>query len=363
MRVAILKNRSRVNFRQFGKRLSVFAYEAIHKGSYRGLVLPEYDSFANILDESPIIIGTDDLLNWNSLSKADLLIWEWGWTATPAKTMLEIKDRLNIPVLMFPGPFDRFWRELSDVDIEIQLEAVKASNSIGVMLQDTFSLYKSLSPLSHVFHMPVPVDIDTLRAYSLPQNKRDKNKILLTAPTKFTGLSSQLPIATFLAFKDLVKKNKSLKGICFVYNNNEREGVSKVLNYLGISDKVNIFYYLRPIQRYLREIASCWAGISLPYSMLQGRNAMTSACLGIPMVVSEEIETHRFLFPHTSVRWHNTSEAFSLIDRLISDNLFRNKVIDRSIQQIEYYSLEKCKERMLMGVNASALITKEGSIR
>lgn len=353
MRVAILKNRKLAGFRQFGKRMLTAAYQVAVEGDLRELTLPEYDSFAGLLDSDPVIIGTGDAIDWAALEDRGLLIWEWGWTSTPARTMLEIRKRLDIPTLMFPGPLDRFWRELAPEDIELQLEAAAASDAIGAMLEDTVSFYRSLAPAAHVFHLPVPVDVARFRAAALPARQRDRNLLLLTAPTRFTGPASQLPIATFVAFRNLLGSKPDLRGLCFVYDDEERAGIEKALRALGLSGHVEVKSYMRPIQRYLSAVAACRAGLTLPHGLLQGRNAMTSACLGIPMVVSEEIETHRRLFPQTSVRWHDTQAATKLCLRLIEDDVFHESVVEEASKRIEYYSVENCRLRITEGAAAA----------
>lgn len=355
MRVAILHNRSRAVLRQFGKRALTTAFQAL-SGELRGVVLPEFNSFAELLDPSPIVQGTGDELDWRALEKAELLIWEWGWTATPAETMLQIRERLGIPTLMFPGPLDRFWRELRPEDIDLQFRAVAATDAIGVMLEDTGSFYQSLAPAAHVFHLPVPVDVNCFQASRLPDAKRDRNLLLLTAPTRFTGAATQLPMSAFLAFRNLRRTRPQLKGLCFTYDDEERVGAEQALRALGLLEHVEIKSYLRPIHRYLAQVAPCWASIALPHGVLQGRNAMTAACLGIPVVASEEIETHRRLFPWTSTRWHDVDSATKIGLRLLEDDGFRNQVVQEAATRILDYSVDHCRRRLEAGATKAAAI-------
>ena len=353
VKTAILQNRAHVGLRRFGKRVLTTAYQAATAGEFEAVVLPEYDSFADLLDRNPIVLGTGDSIDWNTLRNAELLIWEWGWTSAPARRMLEIRERFNIPTLMFPGPLDRFWRELAPEDLELQLEAAAASDAIGAMLEDTVPFYRALVPGAHVFHLPVPVDIEKFRAAGLPPRDRDRELLLLTAPTRFTGPASQLSIATFVAFRSLLDRKPNLRGICFVYDEQERTGTERALRALGLARYVEIRSYMGPIQRYLSAVAPCWAGLALPHGLLQGRNAMTSACLCIPMVGSEEIETHRRLFPRTSVRWYDAQTAADLCLRLLDDDDFRAAVVAEASERIEDYSVESCRLRLEAGAAAA----------
>lgn len=352
MRVAILHNRKNAGLRQLGKRLMTTSFQAL-SGDFSSVVLPEFNSFAELLDSSPIVQGVDDSIDWSRLEKADLLIWEWGWTAEPASAMLKIRERLGLATLMFPGPLDRFWRELAPQNLELQLRAAAASDAIGAMLEDTVSFYRSLIPDAHVFHLPVPLDLAAFQGARQPDTERDRNLLLLTAPTCFTGASSQVPVTTFVAFRRLLKHRPELRGICFTYDDAEHAGAEQALRALGLIDRVEIRPYLRPIQRYLSAVAPCWASLALPHGMLQGRNAMTAAALGIPVVASEEIETHRRVFPQTSVRWYDTDGAVRLGLRLLEDDGFRRQVVAEADQKIQMYSVEQCKNRLLAGAQAA----------
>lgn len=353
MRTAILLNRSNAGLRRLGKQVLTGAYQAAFGGGLGQVVLPEFDSFAGLLHSNPIMVGTGDEVDWSALASAELLIWEWGWTSVPARRMLEIKQRLKIPVLMFPGPLDRFWRELAPEDINLQFEAAAATDAIGVMLEDTATFYQSLVPLAHVFHLPVPLDIPAFRAAACLDRDRDRDLLLLTAPTRFTGSASQLPITTFVAFRQLVAHRPKLRGLCFVYDDEERAVAERALSALGLVGRVEVRSYLRPIQRYLRMVARCWAGLSLPHGVLQGRNAMTSACLGLPLVVSEEIETHRRLYPETSVRWHDTQAAVDRTLKLLEDDAFRTKVVENAFDAVQFYAVDRCRTRLESGIAAT----------
>jgi hypothetical protein len=352
LRVAILKNVSHAVLRQLGKKAITAVYQA-SAANFEKVTLPDYNSLAELLDPKPIVLGTGDEIDWKRASEAELLIWEWGWTRTPAQKMLEIKRRLAIPTLAFPGPIDRFWRELEAKDLDIQFEAAAATDAIGTMLSDTIPFFQMLAPQAHVFHLPVPVDVAAFRSWAVPDEKRDPNLWLLTAPTRFTGSGSQAPIATLLAFREVAKVESAARGLCFGYDDNELAEAKAAVAALGLAERVQVRPYLRPIQRYLSLVSRCWAGICMPHGMLQGRNAMTAACLGIPLVVSQEIETHRQLYPELSVPWYATGRALELSLQLARDRAFRARAIAQASAAIEHYSVENCRARLAAGARTA----------
>jgi hypothetical protein len=353
MKIAILLNRRHAKLRTFGKQVLNAAYSFAH-GEFENIsniILPEYDSFGRVLDPSALVLGIDDQIDVRQLRGYDLLIWEWGWTTGPPSSILRIRNDFDIPTLMFPGPLDRFWRELDYHDISQQMAAAEITDAIGVMLRDTSAFYQCLVPTAHVFHMPVPVDVDYFESHALPVEHRNKQRLLLTAPTRFTGMSSQLPIATYLAFKNLIARKPGLEGICFTYSDEERTEAETILRELGLSKSVAIESYLRPVSRYLRTINSCHAGMYLSQGLVQGRTSMVCACLCIPMVLGSDVETHHFLYPRTTVGWYDPKTAADMCLRLLEDDEFHASVSVEARERVSYYSVDRCRQRMREGID------------
>jgi hypothetical protein len=358
MRVAILLNRDRPRLRTLGKQVLTAGYE-LARGRSAAAVLPEFDGLARLVDDDPLVLGTESPIDWGALARCDLLLWEWGWTPVPPARLLEIRRRSDVPAIVFPGPLDRFWRELDPGDWPVHLAALAATDGIGVMLRDTASAYAALAPHAHVFHLPVPVDVDRFAAIATPPDARD-DVVLLTAPTRFCGAASQLPIATHLAFRRLAADRPGLEGLCFAYDDAEEREARAILRELGLSGRVQVRPYVRPIGRWLDLVKRCRLALALPHAVIQGRTALTSACLGIPSVVSEEIETHRTLFPQTSVRWHDVDGAVAAAHRLLDEADFATTVRAHARVAVEYYAIPHARRRL---ENAVATLRERRTFR
>jgi len=350
MKVAILLNRDRPKLRTLGKQVLTASYE-LARGRRGPSVLPEFDGFATLLDDDPLVLGTESAVDWRALAHADLLVWEWGWTPTAAERVVEIRRRCDVPTVLFPGPLDRFWRELDARDVPVHLAALAATDGVGVMLRDTASVYAALAPHAHVFHLPVPVDVEGFAALACEPAARD-DVVLLTAPTRFCGVASQLPITTHVAFRRLVDERPGLEGLCFCYDEEEERQTTAVLRALGLTGRVQVRSYVRPLGRFLDLVKRCRLALALPHAVLQGRTALMSACLGVPMVASEEIETHRTLFPHTTVRWHDVDGAVAACRRLLDDDAFARRVREDARREVEYYAVPRARERLERAVAA-----------
>jgi hypothetical protein len=71
-----------------------------------------------------------------------------------------------------------------------------------------------------------------------------------------------------------------------------------------------------------------------------------AACLGVPMVASREIETHRTLFPHTTVPWHDVAGAVAAARRLLDDPAFAEQVRTEARRQVDYYDVAAARGRI-----------------
>jgi hypothetical protein len=347
MKVAILLNRDRPRLRTLGKQVLSRGYELARGRSAAPAVLPEFDAFAALVDDDPLVLGTEDAVDWRALARVDLLLWEWGWTAVPAARVVEIRRRVDVPTILFPGPLDRFWREVDPADVPLHLDALRATDGVGVMLRDTASAYAAMAPHAHVFHLPVPVDVERFAAVAT--EARD-DAVLLTAPTRFTGAASQLPITTHLAFRRLAEERRTLDGICFAYDEAEQHEAGALLRDLGLAGRVAVRPYVRPLGRFLDLVKTCRLALSLPHAVIQGRTALVAACLGLPMVASEEIETHRTLYPRTTVRWTDVDGAVAAARRVLDDAAFAAEVAAVARREVRYYAVEEARRRLLDAV-------------
>lgn len=345
MKVAILLNRDRPRLRTLGKQVLTRGYELVRGRSGAPEALPEFDGFATLLDADPLVLGTESPIDWGALARCELLLWEWGWTDVPAARVCEIRRRCDLPTVLFPGPLDRFWRECDPAHLPTHWKALACTDGIGVMLRDTTGVYAAMAPAAHVFHMPVPVDVARFAALSREPGARD-DRVLLTAPTRFCGPASQLPITTHLAFRRLAAERPALDGVCFAYDDGERRGAETVLRELGLAGRVEVRPYVRPLGRFLDLVAGCRLALSLPHAVIQGRTALMTACLGVPMVASEEIETHRTLYPRTTVRWHDVDGAVAAARRLLDDAEFATAVRADARAAVDYYAPALARARL-----------------
>ena len=348
MKVAILLNRPRPRLRTAGKQMLTTGYELLRRPrtALASTILPEFDSFATLLDPNPVVLGTEDAFDPAVVAGCDLLIWEWGWTAAPAERALEIYARTGIPLLTFPGPVDRFFREMAPADLECHFAAARACDWVGVMLSDLVGFYRALAPAAHVFHLPVPVAVDRFRALAVPACMRSTTRVLLSAPTRVCGPASQLPITSHLVFRELRREFPQLEGLCFAYDDEEARQAQQLVHELGTAAHVRIERFVRPLPRFRERVRHCALWLAMPHALIQGRLALLGACLGVPVVASDDVETHRHLYPQTTVPWHDIDGAVQHATRILRDPAFAVAVTEHAAQAVDAYSVADVTARL-----------------
>jgi hypothetical protein len=353
MKLAILLNRPHAGLRTLGKRVLAAGYDLARlRRPAADPIWPEFDALPRLVDAHPVVLGTEGPVDWTALERVDAIVWEWGWTATPPERALEIKRRTGLPLVVFPGPLDRFWREVDPRHLSLHTEALRATDAVAAMLRDTLGFYAALAPHAHVFHMPVPVDTARLAALAVPAAERDPDRVLLTAPTRFTGTATQLPITTFAAFARLRAARPGLRGLCFCYDAPERAETERMLDLLGLAGCVEVRDYVRPLARFLDLVRTCGLALALPHGMIQGRTALMLACLGVPAVTSDDVDTHRALYPDTSVRWHDVDGAAAAAARLLDDPAFAARVAAGACAAVAYYDVAAARRRLAAALAA-----------
>jgi hypothetical protein len=347
MKLAILLNRPHPRLRTLGKQALTAGYDLLRgRPAATQAILPEFDALPRLLDPAPLVLGTDSAIDWTALARVEAVFWEWGWTEAPPARALEIRRRTGIPLVVFPGPFDRFWRELDPRHLPLHLDALAETQAIAVMLRDLLGVYAALAPHAHVFHMPVPVDVARFAALAVPPAARDAGRVLLTAPTRVCGSASQLPVTTFAAFARLRAERPALRGLCFCYDDAERAEAERLLERLGLRAHVDVHPYVRPLARYLDLVKTCGLALALPHGMIQGRTALMLACLGVPLVTSDDVDTHRVLYPDTTVRWHDVDAAAGLAGRLLGDAAFAAHVTTTARAAVAAYDVDAARTRL-----------------
>lgn len=345
MRVALLLNRRHVKVDAATRGWMGREYTLLSPRSRNG-ILPEYGSFGLLGDVPPLVFGTGDPIPFAELGECDALIWEWSPATAAAQAVLDIHRRCPIRTIAVPGPVDRFWAELDWTALPLHREAARATSVVGVRSRDMIGFYKALLPWAEVVHLPVPVDLPYFDARAPRDVERNPDLVLLTAPTAFTGRGTTLPVSTLAAFMHLRAQRPSCLGLCFAYSAEEAETAARVVAAFGLADAITVERFKRPLHRYLTRIAECGAGIFLPRADIQGRTALIAAATGLPMVVSDDVETHRTLFPHSSVRWSDAQGAGDLAQWLLSDPSFRARVMSSAAAALPYFGVDACRARL-----------------
>ena len=78
-----------------------------------------------------------------------------------------------------------------------------------------------------------------------------------------------------------------------------------------------------------------------------GRCTLDTAALGIPVVGSDRVESVRRCYPHTTIDPYDIKKGRELINKLLTDDEFYDKVSSTAQKEVEYYNQENAKKRYL----------------
>ena len=80
------------------------------------------------------------------------------------------------------------------------------------------------------------------------------------------------------------------------------------------------------------------------------RAVVDCAAMGVPVVGSSRTQSVNVCYPYTKVDPYDINEARKLIERLLTDEKFKKKVIDHAQEVVEYYNHSNSKEKYLMAL-------------
>ena len=83
------------------------------------------------------------------------------------------------------------------------------------------------------------------------------------------------------------------------------------------------------------------------------RAIVECAALGIPVVGSNRTQSVNVCYPFTKVDPYDVNSARKLIEKLLNDEEFRNKVINHAKEVSEYYNHENSMEKYLTALEDS----------
>jgi len=78
-----------------------------------------------------------------------------------------------------------------------------------------------------------------------------------------------------------------------------------------------------------------------------GRITTEIACLKVPVVGSDRVGSMRHNYPFTSCDPYDHRKIRGYVKDLFENDSFKQKVVDTAYENVEYYSFENCKKRML----------------
>jgi len=189
-----------------------------------------------------------------------------------------------------------------------------------------------------VVHLPLPVPLEGIRRCR-PQSKiaNQKSQVLLGSALR----PKKNGLATALAFRRL-RERVAPQPMAIVFAE-EPEAERRAFELWGI-EGVEVLPS-RPQPDYWRQAAACDVALHLDYRRTIGRFSAECAALGVPCVSTAGATMQRALFPELIVEPWDVEGAAALAERLVSEPMFRDRVVAQAAVAVQPYALEPMAAR------------------
>ena len=84
-----------------------------------------------------------------------------------------------------------------------------------------------------------------------------------------------------------------------------------------------------------------------------GRATIDTAALGLPVVGSNRLQSMNKCYPYTAIDPYDITKSRELIQKIIKDDDFKQKVIDTARENVDYYNYKNSKERFVKALEES----------
>jgi len=280
--------------------------------------------------------------------KFDLLYFELTWYLTCQSFLKVLRKKYpDTTIVAIITTIDRFWRNVKGEDISMHLEALKICDGVICTDRCVLEYWKHILPDQKFAHVTVPFPVEYYKKFYIEPKYRDRELINLSPQIDFYHLphARRNSMASFLVYRKLKKKYKDLKAIAINSGRNtenEHEKIKRILSAMHIED-VEIIKSTPIYQPY---IAKTWFGLQIQFLISQAQWSMSHAGLGVPLISSRCLETHKYLFPSLSIPWYDLNKFYETSIKLLTDDNFYDECIDLAQNRINYYSIEENRKRL-----------------
>jgi glycosyltransferase involved in cell wall biosynthesis len=215
------------------------------------------------------------------------------------------------------------------------IEAFRAVDALGVLLEDSIAYFQSLTD-KPVFWLGVPFPVEWAKQCLVSPDKKPPT---IEIPTSL--LDSKAGLTNFFALRTIQQNHPEFTGI--IYSRNPKNE-AKLCQQFGV--KADILPATHIWQEYFTRHARAGIGLHLDYRWSWNRYVLDCAGAGIPCISTPHSTVQQTLFPELMVEPFDIRAAKNLAEKLIKDPAFYQACRHYALEKIGKFTFENSARRL-----------------
>lgn len=276
-------------------------------------------------------------LNYDYFNELDLVMV--ALRQETIETGIKVKQRTKAKVMVFLDREVDHFTTYTTRDLQAKMvELLNIADAVAVLHDDSIPFFKALTN-KPVGVVGVPFPIKRVREMCPPVRKREE--IALGSSIRSILTHNRNALVNLAALSEI-----GMPGVVDIWEPEEIEYVQSIRKYVPIP-QITFRYSKTGWDQYIAQANYTLLGLHLDYRHSWGRFPIDCAAVRTPCVGSPSLYTQKILFPRLCVPYHDIEGAAALVKKLVSDAKFFDETVAYAQSQIEHFSCEQCKMRLL----------------
>lgn len=252
---------------------------------------------------------------------------------------IKVKQRAKAKVIVFVDrEVDHFTTHAARSLQVKMLELLNIADAVAVLHDESIPFFKALTN-KPVDVVGAPFPIQRVREICPPVRKREE--IALGSGIRSILTHHRNALVNLAALSEI-----GMPGVVDIWDPKEMEFVQSIRKYVPLP-QITFRYSPLGWDQYITQVNYSLVGLHLDYRYSWGRFPIDCAGVKTPCVGSPSLYTQKILFPRLCVSYHDIEGAVALVKKLVSDANFYNETVAYAQSQIEQFSCEQCRKRLL----------------
>lgn len=252
---------------------------------------------------------------------------------------IKVKQRTKAKVVVFlDGEVDQFTTHTPRVLQARMVELLNMADAVAVLHDESIPFFKALT-YRPVDLVGLPFPLDRVRQLCPPVRKREE--IELGSSIRFSFIRNRNALVNLAALSEI-----GMPGVIDMLDPVEREYLQSIRAYVPLP-QIKFRENNRGWDHYITQANYSLLGLHLDYRYTWGRFPIECAAVRMPCVAPPSLYTQKTLFPRLCVPPHDIEGTVALVKKLVSDTGFYEETVSYAQSQIELFSYDQCKMRLL----------------